>query len=40
LVSALMLATKRGDRQSSLPYGAFMAFAGIIALLWSNVWAS
>jgi len=40
LAAALMLATKRGDRRSSLPYGAFMALAGIIALLWSNVWAS
>ena len=33
----VLLLAKRKDRHSTLPYGAFLAFAGIIALLWTNL---
>ena len=34
---ALMLAAKGGSRQSTIPYGAFLAAAGIIALVWTDI---
>lgn len=37
LAGALLLAVKRANRESSIPYGAYMAVAGILALLWTNV---
>ncbi len=33
----VLLMVKRGNRQSTLPYGAFLAIAGIIALIWTTV---
>ncbi len=37
LTAALLLAVKRDDRRRTLPYGAFLAFAGIISLIWTSV---
>lgn len=37
LAALVLLLTKRGGVQSSLPYGAFLAFAGIMALIWTNL---
>jgi leader peptidase (prepilin peptidase)/N-methyltransferase len=37
LAAALLLVTKQDGRRRSLPYGAFLAFAGIIALIWTSV---
>ncbi len=33
----ILLVTRRGSKQSTLPYGAFLAAAGIIALVWTNL---
>lgn len=33
----VLLSAKQGNRQSALPYGAFIAFAGIVALIWTNL---
>ena len=33
----VLLMVKRGNRQSTLPYGAFLAIAGIIVLIWTTV---
>jgi leader peptidase (prepilin peptidase)/N-methyltransferase len=35
----LLLMIKRNDKQSSLPYGAYLAFAGIVAIIWTNIQA-
>jgi leader peptidase (prepilin peptidase) / N-methyltransferase len=37
LSAAVLLLLKKGNKQSSLPYGAFLAAAGIIALVWTNI---
>jgi leader peptidase (prepilin peptidase)/N-methyltransferase len=37
ITGIVLLLTKMGNRQSALPYGAFLAFTGIIALIWTNV---
>lgn len=33
----ILLLTRHGSKQSTLPYGAFLAAAGIIALVWANL---
>ena len=33
-ISVLILAAKKGDRKTQLPFGAFLAPATIVALLW------
>ena len=35
--SIILLLDKRGNRQSTIPYGAFLAIAGIISLIWTNI---
>ena len=37
LAALVLLLAKRGGAQSSLPYGAFLAFAGIMALIWTSL---
>jgi leader peptidase (prepilin peptidase)/N-methyltransferase len=37
ITSAVLLLGKKGNRHSTLPYGAFLAFTGIMALIWTSV---
>jgi leader peptidase (prepilin peptidase)/N-methyltransferase len=37
VTSVILLLAKTGNRQSALPYGAFLALAGITVLIWTNV---
>ena len=37
LAGALLLGAKRLNKQSTLPYGAFLAFAGIVTLIWTHL---
>jgi leader peptidase (prepilin peptidase)/N-methyltransferase len=33
----VLLLANQGKKESTLPYGAFLAFAGIVALVWTNL---
>jgi leader peptidase (prepilin peptidase)/N-methyltransferase len=35
--ATVLLLIRRQDRSSVIPYGAFLAMAGIIALIWNNL---
>jgi leader peptidase (prepilin peptidase)/N-methyltransferase len=37
VTSIILLLAKTGNRRSALPYGAFLALAGITVLVWTNV---
>lgn len=37
LAGIVLLLAQQGNRQSTLPYGAFLAFTGIMALIWTNI---
>ena len=38
LCGLILLVMGRADRRSQLPFGPFLASAGIILLVWSNLW--
>jgi leader peptidase (prepilin peptidase)/N-methyltransferase len=38
LAAFLLLFAGRAGRRGTLPYGAFLAAAGIFMLLWTNIW--
>jgi leader peptidase (prepilin peptidase)/N-methyltransferase len=37
LAAVVLLMANRKRKDSTLPYGAFLAFAGIVALVWTNL---